>query len=69
MKNAGSLLHTASGKLVAKNTVINLAGQVLPLLVGIITIPMLIRGLGTERFGLLTLAWVVIGYFSLSENN
>lgn len=67
MKNPGSSLYTASGKLVAKNTVINLVGQLLPLLVGIITIPMLIRGLGTERFGLLTLAWVVIGYFSLFD--
>lgn len=65
-KNSG-LLYLTSGKLVAKNTVINLVGQVLPLLVGIVTIPMLIKGLGTERFGVLTLAWMVIGYFSLFD--
>ncbi|MDA8429806.1 MAG: flippase [Geobacteraceae bacterium] len=55
------------GESVAKNTVINLVGQILPLLVGIVTIPMLIKGLGTERFGVLTLAWMVIGYFSLFD--
>lgn len=56
-----------SGKVIAKNTLINLFGQVLPLLVGIITIPMLIKGLGIERFGILTLAWIVIGYFGLFD--
>jgi O-antigen/teichoic acid export membrane protein len=62
-----NFVHLSSGKVVAKNTVINLLGQVLPLLVGIVTIPLLIKGLGTERFGVLTLAWMVIGYFSLFD--
>ena len=31
------------------------------------TIPVLIRGLGTDRFGVLTLVWVVLGYFSLFD--
>ena len=64
-KSDVTYLH--SGKVIAKNTVINLVGQVLPLFVGIVTIPMLIKGLGTDRFGVLTLAWMVIGYFSLFD--
>lgn len=56
-----------SGKVIAKNTMINLVGQGFPLFVGIVTIPMLIKGLGTDRFGVLTLAWMVIGYFSLFD--
>jgi len=56
-----------SGKVIAKNTLINLIGQVLPFLVGVVTIPMLIKGLGIERFGVLTLAWMFIGYFSLFD--
>jgi O-antigen/teichoic acid export membrane protein len=56
-----------SGKVIANNTLINIIGQVLPLLVGIITIPALIEGLGIERFGVLTLAWMFIGYFSLFD--
>ena len=31
------------------------------------TIPFLIKGLGEEKFGILSLAWVVIGYFSLFD--
>jgi O-antigen/teichoic acid export membrane protein len=61
------VINLHDGKIIAKNTLINLVGQVLPLLVGIVTIPMLIKGLGTDRFGVLTLAWMVIGYFSLFD--
>ncbi len=56
-----------SRKALAKNTLINLAGFGLPLLVGLITIPLIVRGFGVERFGVLTLAWAVIGYFSLFD--
>ena len=56
-----------NGKLIARNTLINLIGQVLPLLVGVVAIPSIIRGLGTDRFGILTLAWMVIGYFNLFD--
>lgn len=55
------------GNLLARNAAINLAGQAAPILVALISIPLLIRGLGTERFGVLTLMWVVIGYFSLLD--
>ena len=56
-----------SRKALAKNSLINLAGFALPLAVGLITIPLIVRGFGVERFGLLTLAWAVIGYFSLFD--
>ena len=47
---------------VANNTAWNLLGQVLPMLVGMATIPVLIRQLGLDRFGFLTLVWMLIGY-------
>ncbi len=47
--------------------VFNLAGQALPLLVGLVTIPKLILYLGVERFGALSVVWVLIGYFSLFD--
>lgn len=37
------------------------------MLVAIFTIPVLIEGLGTERFGFLTLAWLVVGYFTIFD--
>lgn len=56
-----------SGRLLARNALLNFIGQATPLVVGVITIPFIVRGLGTERFGLLSLAWVVLGYFSVFD--
>ena len=53
------------GSLLAKNTVLNFIGQVVPLFVAVITIPFIIQGLGADRFGILSLAWIIIGYFSI----
>lgn len=59
--------YLITGKLLARNTILNFIGQVLPLIVAVITLPFIIRGLGTERFGLLSLAWVVLGYFTIFD--
>ena len=53
--------------MLAWNTVWNLLGQLLPSVVGVIAVPPLVRGLGVARFGILSLAWVVIGYFSFLD--
>lgn len=45
----------------------NFAGLGLPLLVAVVTVPHLIEKLGNERFGLLALAWGVIGYASVLD--
>lgn len=37
------------------------------MLVALVTIPILIRELGTERFGVLNLAWMTVGYFSVFD--
>ncbi|HWT81677.1 MAG TPA: oligosaccharide flippase family protein, partial [Candidatus Methylomirabilis sp.] len=55
------------GRLLGRNAIWNLLSQVAPLAVAVMTIPVLIRGLGTDRFGVLTLAWMVLGYFSLFD--
>jgi len=55
------------GSLLARNTIWNLVGQVAPMGVALFAIPMLIRHIGTDRFGVLTLAWMVVGYFSLFD--
>ncbi|HYW35435.1 MAG TPA: flippase [Balneolaceae bacterium] len=53
--------------ILARNTFINLAGKGLPLLFAVIAIPFVIKGLGTDRFGVLTIIWTVIGYFGLFD--
>jgi O-antigen/teichoic acid export membrane protein len=45
----------------------NLFGLCAPLFIAIFCIPFLIKGLGKDRFGILTLAWAVVGYFSLFD--
>ena len=44
-----------SGGLLARNTLLNPIGQAVPLLVGVITVPFVVWGLGTERFEALLL--------------
>jgi O-antigen/teichoic acid export membrane protein len=55
------------GSLLARNVGINLIGWTLPAIAGLVGVPLLVRGLGDARFGLLTLAWTTIGYFSLFD--
>jgi O-antigen/teichoic acid export membrane protein len=51
-----------TGKLISRNWIVNLVGQGLPLLVGLLTIPWLLRYLGVERFGILSITWALLGY-------
>lgn len=53
--------------LLARNTILNFAGYGAPLIVAAFSIPLIIQGIGTDRFGILTLAWVIIGYLSLLD--
>src|SRR5437660_6747976 len=59
--------HLTSGRLLARNTFWNLMGSGAPMIVAVFCIPILIRGLGKDRFGVLTLAWALIGYASLFD--
>jgi len=54
-------------KLIVRNTTLNFFGLAVPLAIGFVTIPMVVRALGNERFGILALVWVVFGYFGLFD--
>jgi len=56
-----------SGQLLARNTLWNLIGQGAPLVAAIIALPRLIQGLGIQRYGVLSLIWMLIGYFSFLD--
>jgi len=45
----------------------NIAGTSLPLVVGVGVVPVIIRELGTERFGFLSVIWMLIGYLSIFD--
>lgn len=50
-----------------RNTTWNLVGLGAPLIVAAFSIPFLLRTIGQEAFGVLTLLWSIIGYFSLFD--
>lgn len=55
------------GRFLARNTLWSLIGQATPMVAAAVGIPVLVRSLGTEAFGVLTLTWTVIGYFTLLD--
>lgn len=59
--------HAGQRRSLVGNTLWNLAGTFLPLLVGLAAVPLLLRALGIERFGLLSLIWMLTGYFGLLD--
>jgi O-antigen/teichoic acid export membrane protein len=63
--NTGQLAIT--GRLLLQHSLLNLVGQVIPLLAGVATVPLIVRGLGPERFGLLSIAWVVLSYSAVFD--
>ena len=69
MNDMGSdrLAGLTRGGLLARNTVFNLLGQGIPLLVAILVIPGLLRELGPDRFGVLSLIWILNGYLGLFD--
>ena len=51
----------------AVNIGLNVAGMVLPMLVGVLTVPGLLKRLGPEQFGVLALGWALVGYFGFLD--
>jgi len=64
---SSSVNTLTSGRLLARSAIWNLVGMAAPVLVALIAIPMLIEGMGKERFGLLAIIWMGVGYFSLFD--
>lgn len=56
-----------SNALLVRNVGVNLVGWTAPALVGLVAVPLLVSGMGDARFGLLTLIWTAIGYFTLFD--
>jgi O-antigen/teichoic acid export membrane protein len=59
--------HLTSGPVLARSTLWSFAGQLAPALIALFAVPPLLRGLGIDRFGVLSLAWTVVGYFGLFD--
>jgi O-antigen/teichoic acid export membrane protein len=56
-----------SARVIGRNALWNFAGYSMPLIAAVAAIPILIRGLGTAKYGVLTIAWGMVGYFGLFD--
>ncbi|WP_321795534.1 oligosaccharide flippase family protein [Caballeronia sp. J97] len=54
-------------KSMVRNVAINFTGLILPTFVSLATVPAYIRLVGVERYGVISLVWTLIGYFSILD--
>lgn len=64
---SNSSLNLLSGRLLARNTIWNVVGNCAPMMMAVFSVPIVIHGLGNDRFGILALAWALIGYAGLFD--
>lgn len=61
------MTSTQASSRVVSNTAWNLFGTGLPLVLALVTVPVLINTIGTVRFGAFTICWTVLSYFNFFD--
>lgn len=61
------VIGLTSGRLLAKNTLWSIGASVASIAIALFSVPILLKYLGTDRFGVISLVWIVEGQFSLFD--
>jgi O-antigen/teichoic acid export membrane protein len=54
-------------RVLLRSTWLNVLGQIVPLGLGAAALPLVVHGLGVERFGLLSVSWAILAYFTIFD--
>ena len=52
---------------IARHTGYNVVGALVPIAVSLVTVPFYLRIVGLERYGILSICWVLVGYFAFFD--